>query len=75
MNSWEDAGFRRAIEATGRKKIVLAGLWTEVCVTFPTVQMIAEGYQIYVPTDACGDITHEAHERAVQRIIRPARCQ
>jgi nicotinamidase-related amidase len=70
MNSWEDANFRRAIEATGKKKIVIAGLWTEVCVSFPTIQMIAEGYEIYVPTDACGDVSHEAHERAVQRIIQ-----
>ncbi|MFM0055565.1 nicotinamidase-related amidase [Paraburkholderia sp. BL6669N2] len=70
MNSWEDVNFRKAIEATGRKKIVLAGLWTEVCVSFPTIQMINEGYEIYVPTDACGDITTEAHERAVQRIIQ-----
>ena len=70
MNSWEDVNFRKAIEATGRKKIVLAGLWTEVCVTFPTVQMLAAGYEIYVPTDACGGITQEAHERAVQRIIQ-----
>jgi nicotinamidase-related amidase len=70
MNSWEDSNFRRAIEATGRKKILLAGLWTEVCVAFPTVQMIAEGYEIYVATDACGDVTSEAHERAVQRVIQ-----
>jgi nicotinamidase-related amidase len=70
MNSWEDANFRKAIEATGRKKIVIAGLWTEVCVSFPTIQMIDEGYEIYVPTDACGDVTPEAHERAVQRIIQ-----
>ncbi|CAG9225788.1 MULTISPECIES: hydrolase [Paraburkholderia] len=70
MNSWEDAGFREAIKATGRKKIVIAGLWTEVCVTFPTIQMLNEGFEIYVPTDACGDITEEAHERAVQRIVQ-----
>jgi nicotinamidase-related amidase len=70
MNSWEDSNFRKAIEATGRKKIVIAGLWTEVCVSFPTIQMINEGYEIYVPTDACGDISAEAHERAVQRIIQ-----
>jgi nicotinamidase-related amidase len=70
MNSWEDVNFRKAIEATGRKKIVIAGLWTEVCVSFPTIQMIDEGYEIYVPTDACGDVTPEAHERAVQRIIQ-----
>jgi nicotinamidase-related amidase len=70
MNSWEDANFRKAIEATGRKKIVIAGLWTEVCVAFPAIQMLAAGYEIYVPTDACGDITSEAHERAVQRVIQ-----
>jgi nicotinamidase-related amidase len=70
MNSWEDPNFRAAIEKTGRKKIVIAGLWTEVCVAFPTVQMRAAGYEIYVPTDACGDITEEAHERAVQRILQ-----
>jgi nicotinamidase-related amidase len=70
MNSWEDSAFRKAIEATGKKKIVIAGLWTEVCVAFPAIQMLAEGYEIYVPTDACGDITTEAHERAVQRIIQ-----
>jgi nicotinamidase-related amidase len=70
MNSWEDKGFREAIKATGRKKIVIAGLWTEVCVTFPTIQMLKEGFEIYVPTDACGDITEEAHERAVQRIVQ-----
>jgi nicotinamidase-related amidase len=70
MNSWEDANFRSAIEKTGRKKIVIAGLWTEVCVAFPTVQMRAAGYEIYVPTDACGDVTQEAHERAVQRMLQ-----
>ena len=70
MNSWEDAGFRKAIEATGKKKIVIAGLWTEVCVAFPAIQMLADGYEIYVPTDACGDISNEAHERAVQRMIQ-----
>ncbi len=70
MNSWEDAGFRKAVEAAGRKKIVLAGLWTEVCVAFPTVQMIAAGYEVYVATDACGDVTSEAHERAIQRVIQ-----
>ncbi|ANB76546.1 hydrolase [Paraburkholderia phytofirmans OLGA172] len=70
MNSWEDLNFRAAIEKTGRKKIVVAGLWTEVCVAFPTIQMRAAGYEIYVATDACGDITEEAHERAVQRMVQ-----
>jgi nicotinamidase-related amidase len=70
MNAWEDVNFRKAIEATGKKKVVIAGLWTEACVSFPTVQMINEGYEIYVPTDSCGDISVEAHERAVQRIVQ-----
>jgi nicotinamidase-related amidase len=70
MNSWEDQNFKDAIKATGRKRVIIAGLWTEVCVTFPTLQMLAEGYEIFVPTDACGDATMEAHERAVQRMIQ-----
>jgi nicotinamidase-related amidase len=70
MNSWEDEAFRAAVKATGRRRIVIAGLWTEVCVAFPTLQMLAEGYEIFVPTDACGDATVEAHERAVQRMIQ-----
>jgi nicotinamidase-related amidase len=70
MNAWEDANFRKAIEGAGKKKVVIAGLWTEACVSFPTVQMINEGYEIYVPTDSCGDVSVEAHERAVQRIVQ-----
>ncbi|MEO1331273.1 MAG: hydrolase [Pseudomonadota bacterium] len=69
INSWLDPNFRAAIQKTGRKKIVLAGLWTSACVTFPTLDMIAEGFEIYVPTDACGDTSVEAHERAVERLI------
>lgn len=69
INSWLDPNFRAAIEKTGRKKIVLAGLWTNACVSFPTFDMLNEGYEIYVPTDACGDTSPEAHERAVQRLI------
>src|SRR6267378_5611382 len=48
MNSWDDAGFRKAIEATGRKNILLTGLWTEVCVTWPALSMLEAGYNIYV---------------------------
>jgi len=70
MNSWEDVNFKAAIEKTGRKKIVLAGLWTEVCVCFPLIGAIADGYEVYFVADACGDITVEAHERAVQRAIQ-----
>jgi nicotinamidase-related amidase len=70
INAWLDANFRKAIEATKRKKIVLAGLWTEACVLFPALDMLKAGYEIYVPTDACGDVSKEAHERSVQRLIQ-----
>lgn len=48
MSSWDDAGFRKAIEATGRKNIILTGLWTEVCVTWPAIEMLGAGYNIYI---------------------------
>ncbi|MEL7043335.1 MAG: hydrolase [Pseudomonadota bacterium] len=70
INSWLDPNFRAAIEATGRKKIILGGLWTSACVSFPTFDMLKEGYEIYVPTDACGDTSDEAHERAVTRLVQ-----
>ncbi len=70
INSWLDEKFREAIRDTGRKKIVLAGLWTEACVMFPALDLLAEGYQVYVVTDACGDITGEAHERSIQRLVQ-----
>lgn len=70
INSWLDANFRKAIAATDRKKIILAGLWTSACVSFPTFDMLGEGFEIYVPTDACGDTSAEAHERAVDRLVQ-----
>src|SRR5437763_5473907 len=70
MNAWDDKNFVAAIKATGRKKIVLAGLWTEVCVTFPTVQAIHEGYDVYVVEDCCGDVSQLAHDNAMKRVIQ-----
>lgn len=70
INAWVDSKFRKAIESTGRKKIIVAGLWTEACVLFPSLDMLKSGYEVYVPTDACGDISQEAHERSVQRLIQ-----
>ena len=61
MNSWDDEGFREAVKATGRKNILMTGLWTEVCVTWPTIEMIAEGYNIYVVEDCCGATSPAAH--------------
>src|SRR6201990_3288019 len=70
MNSWDDPNFVAAIKKTGRKKIVLAGLWTEVCVAFPSVQAIQDGYEVYVVEDCCGDVSQLAHENAMKRVIQ-----
>lgn len=70
MNSWLDANFRKAVHDIGRKKIVVAGLWTEACVLFPTLDLLKEGFEVYIPADACGDLSPEAHERAMQRAIQ-----
>jgi len=70
MNAWDDKDFVAAIKATGRKKLVLAGLWTEVCVTFPSVQAIHDGYEVYVVEDCCGDVSQLAHDNAMKRVIQ-----
>ncbi|MCS0600027.1 hydrolase [Streptomyces sp. LP11] len=70
MNAWEDTAFVEAVKATGRKKLVIAGLWTEVCVVLPTLSAIAQGYEVYVVTDASGGVSPAAHEHAVQRMIQ-----
>ena len=70
MNSWDDANFVAAIEKTGRKKIVLAGLWTETCVALPTIQALHDGYEIYVLEDCCGDVSALAHDNAMQRVVQ-----
>ncbi len=70
MNAWDDAGFRKAIEATGRKNIILTGLWTEVCVTWPTLSMLAAGYRIYVVEDCCGATSVAAQEASLSRMVQ-----
>jgi nicotinamidase-related amidase len=70
MNSWDDRNFVAAIQKTGRKKIVLAGLWTETCVALPTVQAIYDGYEIYVAEDCCGDVSQLSHDNAMKRVIQ-----
>lgn len=70
MNSWDDANFVAAIEKTGRKKIVLTGLWTETCVALPTIQAIHDGYEVYVVEDCCGDVSQLAHDNAMKRVIQ-----
>ncbi len=70
MNSWDDTGFRKAIEATGRKNILMTGLWTEVCVTWPTIEMLGAGYNIYVVEDCCGATSVAAHDAALSRMVQ-----
>jgi nicotinamidase-related amidase len=68
MNSWEDAKFVAAVQATGRKKLVMAALWTEVCLAFPALEAIKAGYEVYAVEDASGGTTVTAHNAAMRRI-------
>jgi nicotinamidase-related amidase len=70
MNSWDDKNFVAAVEKSGKKKIVLSGLWTETCVALPTVQAIHDGYEIYVVEDCCGDVSQLSHDNAMKRVIQ-----
>jgi nicotinamidase-related amidase len=70
MNSWEDKNFVAAVEGTKRKKLVIAALWTEICLAFPAISAIAAGYEVYAVVDASGATTLEAHNVAIQRMIQ-----
>jgi nicotinamidase-related amidase len=70
LNAWEDNNFKKAVQQTGRKKLIIAGLWTEVCVALPTLSAIEDGYEIYVVADASAGSTKEAHQMAMQRVIQ-----
>lgn len=70
MNTWEDPRVAERINAYGRSRLVFAGLWTSVCIVAPVLSALEQGFEAYVITDACGDISDEAHERAVQRMIQ-----
>lgn len=70
MNSWDDPAFREAIKATGRKNIIMTGLWTEVCVAWPTIEMQGAGYNIYVVEDCCGATSPAAQEAALSRMVQ-----
>ncbi|RKT87556.1 Nicotinamidase-related amidase [Saccharopolyspora antimicrobica] len=69
VNAWEDPDFHEAIESSRRRKVVIAGLWTEVCLAFPTLDMLAAGYDVHPVADAVGGISPVAHERAFERMI------
>ncbi len=68
INSWEDVEFVQAIKAAGRKKLIMTALWTEACLTFPALDALREGYEVYVVADAVGGTSVAAHEAALRRI-------
>lgn len=70
INAWEDSRVAGEVKKTGRRKIVMAGLWTEVCVAMPAIQARGEGYEVYAVTDASGGVSPEAHEMAVRRMVQ-----
>jgi nicotinamidase-related amidase len=70
MNTWEDQAVVDEVNRIGKERIVLAGLWTSVCIVGPAASAIDQGFDVYFISDACGDISVEAHERAVERMIQ-----
>jgi nicotinamidase-related amidase len=70
MNTWEDHRITDRVNAIGKGKIVLAGLWTSVCIVGPALSALDQGFEVYVIADACGDVSDEAHERALDRMIQ-----
>lgn len=69
-NAWEDENFVAAVKKTGRNKLVMAALWTEVCLAFPVLSALEEGYEVYAVADASGGVSREAHEMAMRRVIQ-----
>jgi nicotinamidase-related amidase len=70
INAWQDDKFVAAVESTGRKKLVIAALWTEVCLAMPAIQAKGEGYEVYAVTDASGGVSAEAHAMGMERMIQ-----
>jgi len=68
INAWEDVEFRAAVTATGRRKLIIAALWTEACLTFPALDALREGYEVYALADAVGGTSLDAHELALRRV-------
>jgi nicotinamidase-related amidase len=70
MNTWEDLNAYKAITGKGKKRLVFAGLWTSVCIVGPALSALSEGYEVYIITDACGDISLEAHDQSITRMVQ-----
>ena len=70
INSWEDVEFRQAVEQIGRKKLIMTALWTEVCLAFPALDALREGYEVFPVVDAVGGTSPEAHRASLERIVQ-----
>jgi nicotinamidase-related amidase len=70
MNSWEDPAFVAAVKSTGRKKLIMAALWTEVCLAFPALDALREGFEVYAIVDAVGGTSVQAHRAGLERIMQ-----
>jgi nicotinamidase-related amidase len=70
LNTWEDSRVVDLVKKTGRKKIIFAALWTEICLAYPAIHALGDGYDVYVVTDASGGVSVEAHDRAIQRLVQ-----
>jgi len=70
INAWEDTEFRQAVEATGRKKLIMTALWTEMCLAFPSLDVLRAGYEIYPVVDAVAGTSPEAHRAGLERIVQ-----
>ncbi|AOS61875.1 hydrolase [Actinoalloteichus hymeniacidonis] len=70
VNTWQDRNVVDVVEKTGRKQLIIAGLWTEVCVAMPALQALGEGYDVFVVTDASGGASAESHDMAVRRLVQ-----
>ena len=70
INAWEDVEFRRGVEATGRTKLIMAALWTEVCLAFPSLDALRDGFEVFPVVDAVGGTSPEAHRAGLERIVQ-----
>jgi nicotinamidase-related amidase len=70
MNTWEDKAVIQEVNRIGKSRIVIAGLWTSVCIVGPALSALDQGFEVYVVADACGDVSSEAHERAIERTVQ-----
>lgn len=70
INTWEDSKVTDLVKESGRKQLILAALWTEICLAMPTIQALGEGYDVFIVTDASGSVSAEAHDMAVRRMVQ-----